>query len=183
MAKAEVKWEHREVSLKNKPQEMIAVSSKGTVPVLVIDDRTILDESLDVMLWALHQQDPEKWLDIDMQQALQLIKENDIEFKPNLDRYKYHIQYQEQSQEHYRERGEQFLHKLNVLLENNHGAGLLCERRSLADAAIFPFIRQFAGVDQEWFENTDYNYLKNWLEEWKGHSDFLSIMQKYDFWH
>jgi glutathione S-transferase len=183
MAKAGINWDHREVNLKNKPPEMISLSKKGTVPVLHIKDEQVIDESLDVMLWALEQNDPEYWLDTDLYQALKLISENDLEFKNDLDCYKYHVQHPEHSQKYYRNRGEQFLIKLNNLLEQNDGTGLISERPSLADVAIFPFIRQFAGVDRDWFDQTSYHYLISWLKAWETHKDFLSIMQKYEFWN
>jgi glutathione S-transferase len=182
LAKAGINWAHREVSLKNKPAEMIALSNKGTVPVLQFKDDQVIDESLDVMLWALEQNDPDHWLDADMHQALKLINENDLDFKNDLDCYKYYDRYPEHCQEYYRDRGEQFLIKINDLLEQNNGAGLISKRLSLADVAIFPFIRQFAGVDRDWFEQTSYHYMINWLKEWEQHNDFLSIMQKYKFW-
>ena len=182
MAKAGIDCEHREVSLKNKPQEMVGVSNKGTVPVLVLSDGQVIDESLDVMLWALKLNDPDRWLETDMEGTIKLINENDFEFKPNLDRYKYHVLYPQHSKEQYREIGEPFLLKLNKQLEKYHGDGLFDTRTTLADVAIFPFIRQFAGVDRDWFEKANFKNLANWLKCLETSNDFLSNMQKHDFW-
>jgi len=182
MSKASIQWEHREISFKNKPQEMLALSNKGTVPVLLLEDGTIIDESLDIMLWALEQNDPDRWMDVDFHQAIQLIFENDFEFKPNLDRYKYHVQGLEYSQQYFRNQGERFLERLNDCLKNTNGLGLLTKRITIADIAIFPFVRQFAGVSREWFGQTVYNYLNSWLKRVEEHHDFLSVMQRYDFW-
>jgi glutathione S-transferase len=182
MTKAGIKYEHREVSLKNKPAAMVTVSNKGTVPVLVFENGEVIDESLDVMRWALDQQDPDNWLDTDLDKSISLINENDFEFKPELDRYKYHVRYPGHTQTYYRERAGPFLQKLNALLQHNNGAGLYEARTTLADVAIFPFIRQFAGVDREWFEHCGYNDLVRWLLFWENCEDFLSIMQKHDFW-
>jgi len=183
MAKAGISWEHREVSLKNKPDEMISISNKGTVPVLALDDGQVIDESLDIMIWAIEQNDPDHWMETNMEETLKLINENDIQFKNDLDRYKYHVHYPEYSQEYYRERGERFLQKVNTLLEHHNGDGLFDTRETLADVAIFPFIRQFAGVDRDWFELSNFTYLINWLKHMETNNDFLLIMQKYEFWN
>ena len=98
LAKAQVRWEHREVSLKYKPGEMLKISSKGTVPVLELIDGTVIDESLDVMLWALDKCDPDQWLNADMEETLSLIYKNDFEFKVQLDKYKYHVRHPQHTQ-------------------------------------------------------------------------------------
>ncbi len=182
LTKASIQWEHREVNLKDKPLEMLTLSSKGTVPVLLLSDGTVIDESLDVMLWALDKNDPEQWLQVDSQQTLKLIYQNDYEFKPLLDKYKYHVRHPDGSQQEFRQQAEAFLSLLNLQLEENSCRGLLANAPTLADVAIFPFIRQFAGVDREWFENAHYPSLTRWLVAWEGNTDFLNVMQKYDFW-
>ncbi len=183
LAKAGIQWEHREVSLKNKPPEMLALSAKGTVPVLVLPDGTVIDESLDVMLWALDSNDPDDWLQGDTQTTLQLIYQNDFEFKPKLDKYKYHVRHPEFSQQEYRQQADPFLSLLNSQLNNNDGGGLVIDTPTLADVAIFPFVRQFAGVDRKWFDSSEFGRLAKWLAEWEKNVNFLDVMQKYDVWH
>lgn len=182
LAKAQVRWEHREVSLKYKPGEMLKISSKGTVPVLELIDGTVIDESLDVMLWALDKCDPDQWLNADMEETLSLIYKNDFEFKVQLDKYKYHVRHPQHTQMELRDSAAQFLKQLNEQLSNNQGKGLVTKGASLADVSIFPFVRQFAGVDREWFDTSEYSYLIEWLADWEANKDFINIMQKYDFW-
>lgn len=168
-----------EVSLKAKPAEMLALSSKGTVPVLSVDGR-VIDESLDIMRWALAQNDPQDWLlKADPQgpeRIAALIEENDQAFKVHLNRYKYAERYPEQPMEAYRAEGEVFLRKLDELLADR--AYLLTDHPSLADAALMPFIRQFAHVDREWFAQTPYQRLQEWLQRFLESDLFTSIMKK-----
>jgi len=180
--KAGISWEHREVSLKNKPAHMLSVSGKGTVPVLCQPDGTTMDESFDIMIWALQQHDPDNWLQVDMAQLMPLREQNDYGFKASLDRYKYHVRHPQFSQLDYRQQGEQFLKSLEQLLAQS-GAGLLASRITLADVAIFPFIRQFAGVDRDWFDGSDYQHLVQWLRLMETSEDFLAVMQKHDLWN
>jgi len=175
----EICCEIREILLRDKPEEMLALSPKATVPVLQLIDGTVLDESFDIMLWALSQHDPDHWLE-KSDQALPLIKENDGPFKAALDRYKYSSRHPEQPAEEYRAEGEKFLKQLDERL-NNH-AFLLGERMGLADMAIFPFIRQFAGVDRSWFEASPYDNLKNWLNHHLNSALFQEIMHKHMPW-
>ena len=162
-----------EVSLKAKPVEMLALSPKGTVPVLVCADGRVIEQSLDIMRWALAQKDPDNWLGPD---SAALIEENDHVFKTHLDRYKYAIRYPEQPMEHYRAQGEQFLQHLEDLL--GHAPYLAGDRLSLADVALAPFIRQFAHVDREWFEQAPYPHLRVWLERFLTSALFTSVMAK-----
>lgn len=174
--------ELREVVLKDKPEEMLTISPKGTVPVLQLSDQ-VLEESLDIMMWALSQKTDQVWLPDDpeiRQQIFDLIEENDGSFKWALDRYKYSDRYEE-SEEHYRSLGEVFLEKLNQRLANN--AYLMGESMTLLDAAIFPFVRQFAHVDKNWFEQCPYDELRAWLNRHLESELFLSIMPKYKQWH
>lgn len=169
-----------EVALKAKPAEMLKLSPKGTVPVLVLPDGGVIDESLDIMRWALLQNDPEDWLmhgqHARMQLAEALIAENDGSFKQALDRYKYSIRYPEQPREVYRARGEAFLSKLEKLLSDEE---YLCrDTPSYADIAIFPFIRQFASADESWFDRSPYPKLRGWLKGLTGSSLFNQIMEK-----
>ena len=166
-----------EVSLKNKPDEMLKLSPKGTVPVLVLADGQVLEHSIDIMYWALHQKDPNGWLTADAEQTALLIKENDQDFKYVLDRYKYASRFPEQPPEVYRAQGEIFLKKLEGALNNSYY--LHKDTVSLADIAIFPFVRQFASVDQQWFDTTPYAKLRRWLKALVESELFISIMEKH----
>ncbi|MBP5098875.1 glutathione S-transferase [Pseudomonas protegens] len=168
-----------EVSLKAKPAEMLALSAKGTVPVLALEDR-VIDESLEIMHWALAQHDPEDWrLTADPRAQAQmaaLIAENDQVFKVHLNRYKYAERYPEAPMEHYRAQGEAFLARLDSLLQQRRY--LLAAHPSLADMALLPFVRQFAHVDREWFAQTPYRSLQEWLQEQLESELFLAVMAK-----
>nr|WP_262417331.1 glutathione S-transferase [Pseudomonas sp. SH10-3B] len=164
-----------EVSLKAKPPEMLALSPKGTVPVLVVDGG-VIDESLGIMQWALAQHDPDDWLLQGNPAVLELIAENDSTFKHHLNRYKYAERYPEQPMERYRADGEVFLQKLEGLLAQN--GYLLADHLSLADMALVPFVRQFAHVDREWFATTPYRRLHVWLQQFLESPLFVAVMAK-----
>ncbi|MEG2392403.1 glutathione S-transferase [Pseudomonas jessenii] len=164
-----------EVSLKAKPAEMLAISPKGTVPVLDADGR-VIDESLEIMRWALAQNDPQDWLLSGDARVAELIEANDQVFKVHLNRYKYAERYPEQPMEVYRAEGEMFLRRLEELLEGRDY--LLTDHPSLADIALLPFVRQFAHVDREWFAQTPYVRLQAWLQRFLESELFTSIMKK-----
>lgn len=168
-----------EVSLKAKPAEMLALSSKGTVPVLQVDSR-VIDESLEIMGWALDLHDPQDWRlrDDPEGQALTaaLVEENDRVFKLHLNRYKYPERHPEYSKEHYRSEGEDFLRRLEALLATR--PFLAATHPSLADVAVLPFIRQFAHVDRDWFAQAPYPRLQDWLQGLLDSELFLAIMAK-----
>ena len=168
-----------EVSLKAKPAQMLALSPKGTVPVLNVGGQ-VIDESLAIMRWALAQNDPEDWLlkDDPAAQGLMagLIEENDLVFKVHLNRYKYAERYPEQPLEHYRAEGEVFLRRLEALLAQRDY--LLADHLSLADVALAPFVRQFAHVDREWFAGAPYPRLQQWLERFLASALFTGVMAK-----
>ena len=164
-----------EVSLKAKPAEMLALSPKGTVPVLSVEGR-VIEESLEIMQWALAQHDPDDWLLLGDPAVLALIAENDQVFKHHLNRYKYAERYPEQPMEHYRAEGEVFLQKLEGLLAEREY--LLAEHLSLADVALAPFVRQFAHVDREWFAGTPYQRLQIWLQRFLESPLFTAVMAK-----
>ncbi|ATN12752.1 glutathione S-transferase [Pseudomonas sp. FDAARGOS_380] len=164
-----------EVSLKAKPAEMLKLSPKGTVPVLSVEGR-VIEESLQIMQWALAQHDPDDWLLQGDPAVLALITENDQVFKHHLNRYKYAERYPEHSMEHYRAEGEVFLQKLETLLADREY--LLAEHLSLADAALMPFVRQFAHVDREWFASTRYGRLQAWLQRFLDSPLFMAVMAK-----
>jgi glutathione S-transferase len=170
----------REILLKEKPTEMLESSSKGTVPVLVLQNGEVLDESLDIMGWALSLNDPEQWLSGNIHAMLALIDENDFQFKAWLDRYKYANRFPEHSEAFYREQCEDFLMQLEQRLRTTDY--LFSNKLSIADIAIFPFIRQFAAVDPIWFQQAPYLYIQKWLAYLINHPLFKSIMTKYPTW-
>ncbi|MGI9325073.1 MAG: glutathione S-transferase [Pseudomonadales bacterium] len=174
-----IQVELREVKLSDMPDSMLRLSPKATVPVLVLGNDQVIDESLDVMLWSLSQSDPQHWLDID-EASKHLIWRNDEEFKPLLDCYKYADRHTQRSQLEHRTRAETFLSELNQLLNRRpYLSDGLCR---LADVAIFPFIRQFAGVDPAWFERCEYSAVRNWLNTMLANIYFQRAMQKNRFW-
>ena len=168
-----------EVSLKNKPRAMLDLSSKGTVPVLLVDDN-VIDESLDIILWALAKNDPDNWCsqysETEKQYAMQLIRQNEEEFKAWLDKYKYADRHTEFSQEYYRQNCENFLQILETTLQSN--THLMSENITLADIAIFPFIRQFAMVDKNWFDHCIYPAVRYWLNSFLDSALFIRVMAK-----
>ncbi|WP_236190322.1 glutathione S-transferase [Pseudomonas paraglycinae] len=164
-----------EVSLKAKPAQMLAISPKGTVPVLDADGQ-VIDESLEIMRWALAQNDPDEWLLGGDSRIAELIEANDQVFKIHLNRYKYAERYPEQPMEVYRAEGALFLQRLDELLEGRDY--LLTAHPSLADIALLPFVRQFAHVDRDWFAQTPYVRLQAWLQRFLESELFTGIMKK-----
>ncbi|WP_350557469.1 glutathione S-transferase [Psychrobacter sp. CAL346-MNA-CIBAN-0220] len=182
---AELQVELREIILKNKPAEMLAISPKGTVPVLQIFDATVdgavVEESREIMVWALAQKDPQGLLDAKvLHQANDLIEQNDNQFKYWLDRYKYADRHFEMTQTEYRQQGEDFLQVLEVLLTKN--PYLLGDSATIADIGIMPFVRQFAHVDRDIFYSLPYPKLQLWLQHWLDHPFFLQAMTKFQPW-
>jgi len=177
------KVELREVVLSDKPEQMLRISPKGTVPVLQLTEGQVLEESRDIMMWALKQNDPQNWLALNSEQEHDintLIDFNDNEFKQHLDHYKYAERFPENTQQEYREQGAVFLTMLEERLKSN--SYLVRNSVSWADIAIFPFIRQFAFVDKVWFDDTDFTNLKKWLENFLSNPLFLSVMEKQPQW-
>ena len=168
--------ELREVKLADKPAALLETSPKGTVPVLALPDGTVLEQSLDIMRWALGYSDPEDWLAGDDIDVLDRI---DGPFKHHLDRYKYHTRYDSDADAH-RAAALHILRELDMRLAERKQ---LCgPTRTLTDIASFPFIRQFANHDREWFDAQDVPELQRWLN---GHLEsdlFRSIMTKHDPW-
>ena len=165
-----------EVDLKAKPACMLQLSAKATVPVLRLPDGSVIDESLDIMLWAFQQHDPLDMLPDFSNEARALIKRNDTEFKHVLDRYKYPERYPEFPMQHYRAQSEIILHELNTRLVETHY--LFGNKAGIADLALLPFIRQFTGVDRAWFDASPYAQLRAWLIAWEASDVFTKIMQK-----
>ncbi len=169
----------QEVNLRDKPAALLACSPKGTVPVLQLADGRIIDESLDIMLWALSINDPERWLDSPggLSEAAQaLIEQNDEPFKKALDYYKYSVRFPEHSEQYYREQTEFFLQELNARLSRTDY--LMGDRLTVADMAIFPFIRQFSNVDKDWFYASPYKHLIDWLDARISSDLFTAVMRK-----
>ncbi len=183
IAYAGVNVELREISLRNKPEALLAASPKGTVPVLLLPGQSVMDESLDVMLWSVRQQDPDGWVGPDGSigaEARELIDMNDSQFKVFLDRYKYSVRFPEHPLEYYRAGAEQFLGFLESRLFGS--PFLMGNRISLADVAIFPFVRQFSKVDLSWFQSSSYTALNAWLGKFEQGELFKSVMKKYELW-
>ncbi len=172
--------ELREVVLAEKPDELLYISPKATVPVLQLTDGKVIDESVDIMQWALQKNDPQYFLSADVNEINNLIGINDNDFKQNLDRYKYADRFPEHSCEYYREQCEGFLQQLEYRLSNS--LYLISNEISMADIAIFPFIRQFAFVDKRWFDESEYKKLNEWLTKMLESELFNEVMIKYPQW-
>ncbi len=151
----------REILLRDKPPEMLAASPKGTVPVLVRTDGSVLDESRDIMHWALAQNDPEGWLRADETETARLIQQNDGPFKHALDRYKYPERHKTDGAAH-RASAMDILSNLAARLEAK-GGQLLGPAPTLADIATFPFVRQFAATDVAFWQAHAPASLQAWL--------------------
>lgn len=177
LASAGIRVELREILLRDKASEFLAASPKGTVPVLVADDETV-EESFDVMLWALSRQDPEHLLDFPGG-GRDLIAENDGPFKSALDRYKYHTRHGS-DREGEREKACLFLNRLDAMLADK--PWLYGQAPRLPDLAILPFIRQFANTDRAWFDAQNWPALRGWLDRFTASPRFASIMTKYPVW-
>jgi len=181
LAVAAVDVELREVVLRNKPQAMLDASPKGTVPVLLLPGAEVIDESLDIMLWAFRECAVEPYSStLDDVLASGLVARNDGQFKHWLDRYKYADRYPEKPADDYREQAMVFIAELDTRLEKQ--AFLMGEQATLADLAIMPFVRQFAHVDREWFFQTSYLHVQRWLQAWLDSPLFQGVMQKYAPW-
>ena len=175
------KCELREVLLRDKPPSMLEYSAKGTVPVLILQDGKVIDESLDVIDWALNLNDPDDWQrSKDKEKTKELIKINDGEFKYHLDRYKYSKRYDNEDPEFHRKKCLKFIESINNELNNSEY--IFDDNISYADIVLLPFIRQFRIADIEWFDSLPYDNLKRWLSSFLGSSLLNSIMKKYDLW-
>jgi glutathione S-transferase len=180
IAQSGVNVQIHEVSLRDKPAAMLAASPKGTVPVLVLSGpqppENVIAESLDIMHWALSQADPDGWLTVaDMAQQNDWIARNDTVFKPLLDRYKYANRHPELTPAAHREAAlAGFVNALDAQLAGQ--AFLFGDQPALADVAIFPFIRQFAGVDRAWFDAAPLAGVQRWLAYWLGAPSFVGVM-------
>ncbi len=175
--------EIREIYLRDKPNSMVTASPKATVPVLILTDGQVIDQSLDIMLWTLKCNDPPGWLapeTEDLDAMLALIAQTESPFKDHLDRYKYATRYGDSDPLHHRAEGVKFLQILNHRLAK--ARHLFGTRPALADYAIFPFVRQFATTDRGWFNSLDLPNLQTWLSHHLASDLFDAIMTKRPFW-
>lgn len=175
--------EYREVVLRDKPAHMVAISPKATVPVLQLPDGRVIDESLDIMLWALGRNDPLGLIPNDpaLLRAMKAeIEETERVFKPHLDGFKYPDRHEGGNPLAHREAGLAFLARWDGRL--SVARHLFADRPLLADLALFPFARQFAAVDRGWFEAASVPHLRRWLAEHTGSSFFAAIMEKLKPW-
>ena len=181
LAVAGIEVDLREVVLRRKPVAMLARSPKGTVPVLVLADGTVLDESIDVMRWALTQRDPAGWLSADPDRTQALIAEADGPFKHALDRYKYPDRYPDDPPADHWARAAAILDGWDERL-TTHGGQLLGAEPCLADMALFPFVRQFAAVDRDRWAAAPWAALQAWLQHHLESPLFQRIMSKRPAW-
>jgi len=180
LAQAGVAVQLREVVLRDKPPEMLAVSSKATVPVLVLSDGRVIEESIEIAEWAFSKRDSDGWWPAESASFRQLVVSNDGDFKHNLDRYKYPDRYPGAERETYRSAGEVWLAELDQRLQIS--SWLAGASPGAADIMIMPFIRQFVNTDPQWFAGTRYSALDTWLNYWLAGELFKSVMDKYPQW-
>jgi len=181
---AEQKVMLRDIVMTNIPGEMVAVSAKGTVPVLLFDDGSVIDESLDIMLWALKQSDPNNLLS-DLEEntfsdMMDFIRRNDSEFVEALNKYKAASRYHDVDEVYCRQHCEVFINDLEQRLMKYDF--LMGAMPCLADYAILPFIRQFSRVDRKWYLQAPYPKLQKWLDKHYQNPMFSKAMKKYPQW-
>ena len=179
LAQAEFSFELREVNLKNRPEDLYKISPKGTVPVLYLQDGIVIDESINIMKWANNLIEKEHLLITDKNIQYEIIEENDKNFKPLLDKYKYFDRFPENSQDYYRAECITYLLNIEKLLHKNNY--IMGKKIQFVDIALFPFIRQFMAVNIEWFK-CEFENIFIWYEKISNTQLFLKIMKKYDFW-
>lgn len=179
-----VEVELREIELNNKPEEMLKASPKGTVPVLVLPDGLVIEQSLEIMLWALRRHDPQGWLprdDTGLQSSLAAIATNDGPFKHALDRYKYPGRHGLPDGTAHRDEGAQTLQGWEQVMQSQVYLGGAAW--GLQDAAIAPFVRQFAHTDKAWFAAQPWPHLQRWLAAFEASAAFAAVMHKVPVWH
>jgi len=178
-----LKIELREVDLKRFPQALLTISATKTVPVLMLPDGSVLGESWDILKWTLEQNDPDNWLGDNkcfLPDTEMLVETNDFSFKNDLDHYKYADRHPEYSQEYYRQQCEEFIEELEAMLSENRY--LLDDQLSIADIAVFPFIRQYSLVDKTWFDQSHYTNTRQWLEKLVNTELFQNVFLKHKNW-
>ena len=179
LAYSKISHEHREINLRDRPRSLYELSKKGTVPVLQLIDGTVIDESIEIMKWCIKQNDLHGWYKKECSLQDSMIINNDNDFKYWLDRYKYHNRYEENSFETYQNNVKIFFNNYDLILKEH--SFFLGDQISLVDIALMPFVRQGAHVDLNWFSE-NFPSLDKWLENFKAHSLFLSIMTKFEKW-
>ncbi|PCK01457.1 MAG: glutathione S-transferase [Alteromonadaceae bacterium] len=180
----------RAVVTKNKPEEMLAASPKGTIPVLILPDSRVIDESLDIMIWALQQNDPEDLLHkdntSDLPAMIELIERNDQEFKPQLEIYKKAKRFHQKNEIEERQKCEVFIAELEQRLTikglSTDGGYFMGQKPGLIDYALLPFVRQFSRVNRSWFVQAPYPNLRTWLDGHLQSRDYAKAMAKYPLW-
>ncbi|PSV09208.1 glutathione S-transferase [Photobacterium leiognathi] len=181
---AEINFEQRDIDLRQKPTDMLAISNKGTVPLLVFENGDYIDESLEVMIWALNNNDPHDLLLSQkphyFPEMLSLIARNDYKYITALEHYKADTRYHNPEAPVYRKLCESFLFDLESRLSQHKY--LMADQLSLADYAILPFIRQFSHVERQWFREANYPNLKQWLSDLYQDPIFSKAMTKYPLW-
>jgi glutathione S-transferase len=169
---------------KDKPPEMLAISKKGTVPILIFSDGKIIDESLDIMIWALKDNDPDDLLfkeEPDMYpKMLEFIHDCDHEFRTNLSAYKYNKRYHLEDELRLRSQCEEFIQRIETLLEQQDY--IMGDRLGLVDLAVLPFIRQFSNTDKKWFREAGYPKVSSWLANLLQSLLFTRAMKEFPLW-
>jgi glutathione S-transferase len=176
LAAAEQSVELREIVLRDKAPAFLAASPSATVPCLVTAEQ-VIDESLDIMIWALRRNDPEHWLQMP-EVGWDWISRSDGPFKRALDRTKYSSRYPEEDPQAQRQRAATYLADLDQQIGT-----WIFDQATIADYAILPFVRQFAFIDKTWFDQQPWPDLQAWLDRFLTSARFESIMQKYPKWH
>lgn len=186
---SKTKLEHREIVLRNKPMEMLQASPKGTVPVLLLpesdgeDELQVIDESLEIALWAAHRNDPLGLLTangMNLEDMLPIIETYDGPFKRHLDHFKYGEKYPGENPLDHAQAGAVHLNRLDDQLANQRY--MFGDELSFADLMILPFVRQFAGVDRDWFYEEDWPHIIRWLTEFLESDLYMSVMEKCKPW-
>lgn len=181
IAASGVQCELREIILRDKPAAMLRASAKGTVPVLLDTDGTVIDQSLDIMLWALRQHDSQGWLQPGLSGMLALVQQCDTHFKPHLDRYKYPQRYENAGPAGaHRQLALDWLMGLEARLARSEW--LFGSHPVLADMAVAPFVRQYASVDDAWFQAQPVPGVQRWLSAFLALPLFAGVMHKYPVW-
>lgn len=178
IASAGLTVELREITLRNKPAQMLEASPKGTVPVLITGDG-VIEESLDIMTWALAQNDPAGWLEMP-DAGHGWIAKVDGPFKSSLDRYKYASRFEDIDAPDERDKAAEILRGIEPALARN--PYLFGDTPRLADMATVTFVRQYAHVDLDWFNSQPWVGVRRWLDSFKASDVFSGIMTKYTPW-
>ncbi|MGF1701153.1 glutathione S-transferase [Photobacterium makurazakiensis] len=174
----------RDIVTRNKPYELLAASPKGTVPVIVLNNSQVIDQSLDIMLWALNLNDPQNLLRNNLpniaDDILMLVRKNDSQFIPLLEQYRASARYHNDDLEQRRQDCEVLIAPLEARLSNH--SYLFGDSPSLADYALMPFISQFARVEKKWFVQSEYKNIAKWLKSHYESTLYTKVMKQYPQW-